>query len=300
MLETVPHPLDSATALVDALRRREVRSVDVTRAFLGRIAAGDHRIHCVTRVESESALRQAADADRRADAGGPLGPLHGLPMTLKDAHRVAGSRTTFGMPHFWFHRPKTDCEAVARLRRAGAVFLGRTAVPFGCWDWQCKPPFGRECVNQIDPTRTPGGTSGGAAVAAGFTPLELGSDIAGSNRYPAHCYGVYSLRTTVGLIPSDHDAPDGGPLLPTAYAAGRVRQETLPHPGGKDVWSRRGAPQTRLGGHFFVRFTFTTSTQCSRWVTPHFSETCSYLGTVSSKRDAVKSAAMPPSVRAMA
>jgi len=224
MVEAVSLPLDSAVALVGALRARTVRSVDVTRAFLDRILRGDRRVRCVTRLEADSAIRQAAEADRVADAGGPLGPLHGLPMTLKDAHRVAGSRTTFGMPHLWFHRPKADCEAVARLRRAGAVFLGRTAVPFGCWDWQCKPPFGRECVNPLDPTRTPGGTSGGAAaaVAAGFTPLELGSDIAGSNRYPAHCCGVYSLRTTVGLIPSDHDAPDGGPLLPTAYAAGPI------------------------------------------------------------------------------
>jgi len=222
MAGDLPTLLASATSLVGALRTRRVRSVDVTRAFLARIAEGDHRVRCVTRLEADSALRQAAEADRLADAGGPLGPLHGLPMTIKDAHRVAGSRTTFGLPHFWFYRPAADSEAVARLRRAGAVFLGRTAVPFACFDWQCRPPLRRECVNPLDHSHTPGGSSGGsaAALAAGFTPLELGSDVAGSIRYPAHCCGVYSLRTTLGLIPSDHDAPDGGPFLPSSYAAG--------------------------------------------------------------------------------
>ena len=222
MVGAVPFPLDSAASLIDALRGRKVRSVEVTRAFIDRIVRCNHLVHCVTRLEAESALRQAAAADRLADAGGPLGPLHGLPMTIKDAHPVAGSRTTFGLPNLWFHRPKADCEAVARLRRAGAVFLGRTAVPFACFDWQCRPPLRRECVNPLDPTRTPGGSSGGsaAALAAGFTPLELGSDIAGSIRYPAHCCGVYGLRTTLGLIPSDDVGPDGGPLYPSAFAAG--------------------------------------------------------------------------------
>jgi amidase len=214
--------LDSATALVKALRERTIRSVDVTRAFLERIEQGNPRVRCVTRLEAESALQQAAEADRVADAGGLLGSLHGLPMTLKDAHRVAGSRCTFGLPHLGFCRSKADCEAVARLRRAGAVFLGRTAVPFACFDWQCRPPLRRECVNPLDPARTPGGSSGGsaAALAAGFTPLELGSDVAGSIRYPAHCCGVYSLRTTVGLIPSDDVGPNAEPVYPSAYAVG--------------------------------------------------------------------------------
>lgn len=222
MIGNLPALMDSAVALVGALRRREVRSVEVTRAFLDRIAKGDHRIRCVTRPEPDSALRQAADADRLADAGGPLGPLHGLPMTIKDGFPVAGSRSTFGLPHLRFYRPASDCEAVARLRRAGAVFLGRTAVPFACFDWQCKPPLGRACVNPLDPTRTPGGSSGGAAaaLAAGFTPLELGTDVAGSIRYPAHCCGVYGLRTTSGLIPAGDVGPDGGPVMPSAYAVG--------------------------------------------------------------------------------
>lgn len=222
MVSELPALLSSAVALVGALRRREVRSVDVTRALLDRITQGDHRVHCIAHLEPAAALMQAAEADRRADAGEPLGPLHGLPMTLKDGFRVAGSRSTFGLPHLQFHRPRADCEAVARLRRAGAVFLGRTAVPFACFDWQCQPPLGLECVNPLDPERTPGGSSGGAAaaLAAGFTPLELGSDVAGSIRYPAHCCGVWGLRATVGLIPSDDIGPDGGALLPSGVALG--------------------------------------------------------------------------------
>ena len=216
--------LSSAVALVGALQRREVRSVDVTRAFLDRIVAGNRRVRCVSRLEADSALRQAAEADQLADAGGALGPLHGLPMTLKDGYRVAGFRSTYGLPYLHFHRQKADCEAVARLRRAGAVFLGRTAVPFACFDWQYKPPLGlgRKCVNPLDPAHTPGGSSSGAAaaLAAGFTPLELGSDMAGSIRYPAHCCGVWGLRTTIGLVPAGDIGPDGGPLTPSATVLG--------------------------------------------------------------------------------
>ena len=145
-------------------------------------------------------------------------------MTIKDAFRVAGWRCSFGLPHLKFHRPSADCESVSRLRRAGAVFLGRTAVPFACFDWQCRPPLARECLNPLDPSRTAGGSSGGAAaaLAAGFTPLELGSDVAGSIRYPAHCCGVFGLRTTLGLIPADDISYDRRPIMPSACVVGPI------------------------------------------------------------------------------
>jgi amidase len=144
-------------------------------------------------------------------------------MTVKDGFGVAGLRSTFGLPHLRFYRPAADCEAVARLRRAGAVILGRTAVPFACFDWQCRPPLARECVNPLDPARTPGGSSGGAAaaLAARFTPLELGTDVAGSIRHPAHCCGVVGLRTTVGLVPAaDIGPPPGKPVCPSVISVG--------------------------------------------------------------------------------
>jgi len=216
-------PFLSATRLAAEIKAGRLRSVDVVAAFLDRIAKYDNRVRAIADLDAAGALRQARAADRAVEAGHPLGPLHGLPMTLKDGFRVAGLRSSFGLPHLRFYRPGTDCEVVARLRRAGAVLLGRTAVPFACFDWQCRPPLARECLNPLDPTRTPGGSSGGAAaaLAARFTPLELGTDVAGSIRYPAHCCGVFGLRTTVGLVPSDDiGPPPGKPMLPSVISVG--------------------------------------------------------------------------------
>jgi amidase len=216
-------PFLSATRLAAEIRAGRLRSVDVVAAFLDRIARYDRRVRAFADLEPAGALRQAAAADRAILAGRPLGPLHGVPMTIKDGFRVTGLRSSFGLPHLKFYRPSADCEVVARLRRAGAVILGRTAVPFACFDWQCRPPLARECRNPLDPARTPGGSSGGAAAAltARFTPLELGTDVAGSIRYPAHCCGVFGLRTTVGLVPAaDIGPPPGKPMLPSVISVG--------------------------------------------------------------------------------
>jgi amidase len=216
-------PFLSATCLAAEIRAGRLRSAEVVAAFLGRIARYDGRVRATADLGPAGALRQAEAADRAVAAGLPLGPLHGVPMTVKDGFRVAGSRSSFGMPHLKLYRPSSDCEAIARLRRAGAVILGRTSVPFACFDWQCRPPLARECVNPLDPARTPGGSSGGAAaaLAARFTPLELGTDVAGSTRYPAHCCGVFGLRSTVGLVPAaDIGPPPGKPLFPSVLSVG--------------------------------------------------------------------------------
>jgi amidase len=216
-------PFLSATRLTTELRTGRLRSVDVVAAFLDRIARYDSHVRAIADLDAAGALRQAEAADRAVTAGHPLGPLHGLPMTIKDGFRVAGLRSSFGLPHLKLYRPSADCEVVARLRRAGAVIMGRTAVPFACFDWQCRPPLARECRNPLDPARTPGGSSGGAAaaLAARFTPLELGTDVAGSIRYPVHCCGVFGLRTTVGLVPSDDiGPPPGKPMLPSVISVG--------------------------------------------------------------------------------
>ncbi len=221
------HPPDitrlPATRLAAEIRSGRLRSADVTAAFLDRIARHDRRVRAIATLDPAGARRQAEAADRAAATGVPLGPLHGVPMTVKDGFRIAGSRSSFGLPHLRFYRPAADCEVVARLRRAGAVIMGRTAVPFACFDWQCRPPLARECVNPLDPARTPGGSSGGAAaaLAARLTPLELGTDVAGSIRYPAHCCGVFGLRTTVGLVPAaDIGPPPGKPMLPSVISVG--------------------------------------------------------------------------------
>jgi amidase len=238
----------SAVELAAAIRSGDLRAVDAVAAFLDRIDRVNPTIHAVASVDRASALRDAEAADRARSAGGPVGPLHGVPMTVKDGLRVAGSRSTFGLPHLRWHRPRDDSEAVARLRRAGAVILGRTAVPFACFDWQCRPPLARECVNPLDPARTPGGSSGGAAaaLAARLTPLELGTDVAGSIRYPAHCCGVFGLRTTVGLVPADDAGPQPGkPLFPSVLSVGPMARSAedlelllgalLPEPDGREV-----------------------------------------------------------------
>lgn len=223
MTQLADIPLLPAARLAAEIRAGRLRSVDVVTAFLDRIARYDSRVGALASLDPAEALHQAKAADEAVYAGRPLGPLHGVPMTVKDGFRVAGSRSSFGLPHLKFYRPAADCEVVARLRRAGAVILGRTAVPFACFDWQCRPPLARTCRNPLDPARTPGGSSGGAAaaLAARFTPLELGTDVAGSIRYPAHCCGVFGLRTTVGLVPAtDIGPPPGKPMLPSVISVG--------------------------------------------------------------------------------
>src|SRR5262245_14839379 len=223
MLLPAAIPFLSASHLAAEIRAGRLRAVDVVSAFLDRIARHDRQVRALADLDPAGALRQARAADLAVAAVRPLGPLHGIPMTVKDGFRVAGSRSSFGLPHLKFYRPAADCEAVARLRRAGAVILGRTSVPFACFDWQCRPPLARACRNPLDPARTPGGSSGGAAaaLAARFTPLELGTDVAGSIRYPAHCCGVFGLRTTVGLVQAaDIGPPPGKPMLPSVISVG--------------------------------------------------------------------------------
>jgi amidase len=204
-----------ATELASLLRAGEVTSVQVVEAHLGQIRRWNPQLHAVVSVREAEALREAESADRARREGRPMGPLHGVPITLKDSLRVRGVRSTFGgMPPYARYLPRTDCQVAARLREAGAIVVGRTNLPLMALDWQCNNPFFAEGVNPWDLTRTPGGSSGGAAaaLAAGFTPLELGSDLGGSIRYPAHCCGVLGLRTTVGLLPIGDTGPEGMPL----------------------------------------------------------------------------------------
>ncbi len=202
---------ESGTALAAGIRARAFTSSDLVTRFLARIDRYDGPLHAVVTRDDDAALAHARAADDAIRAGAPVGPLHGVPMTIKDAVRVAGWRSTYGLPLFKAYVPRADSEVVRRLRAAGAVVIGRTNVPFASFDWQCKGPLFPEGKNPWDPTRTPGGSSGGAAAAlcARFTPLELGSDIAGSMRVPASFCGVLGLRPTDGALPSDDVAPEG-------------------------------------------------------------------------------------------
>jgi len=156
---------------------------------------------------------RAADA---ALARGDQRPLLGVPMTVKESFNAAGLPTTWGIPQARDFRANDDALILARARRAGAVLLGKTNVPIVLADWQSYNAIYGVTRNPWDLERTPGGSSGGssAALAAGFAPLELGSDIGGSLHVPAHFTGVMSLKPTLGLVPSRGHAPPGAPPLP--------------------------------------------------------------------------------------
>jgi amidase len=192
----------SARALAERLRRRELSSVEALEAHLARIERFNPALNAVVSLDVEGARNAAKAADVALQRGQPVGPLHGVPMTLKDGHDVAGLRTTLGAPTL--DRMATEDGTVAsRLRAAGAIIVGHTNVPPWLGDYQSNNPIFGRTNNPWNTDRTAGGSSGGAAaaVAAGMTPLEVGSDLAGSLRLPAHFCGVYALKTTEHRVP---------------------------------------------------------------------------------------------------
>jgi amidase len=198
-------------------------------AHLRRIERLNPALNAVVTSNAEQARADAAAADAALDRDEPVGPLHGVPITVKDGFATKGLRSTFGL--VWYGRrldryePPADAEAVAALRDAGAIILGKTNLPFGSYDWQSNNPLFGRTNNPHDVERTPGGSSGGsaAAVAAGLSPLDLASDVAGSIRVPAHFCGVLSMRPTEGRVSTDGMMPPGHPgTLSHALTAGPV------------------------------------------------------------------------------
>jgi amidase len=211
-METLLH--EPATEVAAVLRRREISSRELTEALLARIAEVDPLVNAVSAAHPDLALRAADDADRALARGGPLGPLHGVPMTVKDSFHAAGLPTTWGAPWWKDHVADRDATVVRRLRRAGAVIVGKTNVAFLLADYgqTSNEVYGRTS-NPWDLARSPGGSSGGAAaaVAAGLSFLEYGSDLVGSLRVPAAFCGVYCLRPTAGTVPTTGHQPPGPP-----------------------------------------------------------------------------------------
>src|SRR5918997_5517534 len=192
----------SSTEIVAGIRAKEVSSRELLATFLDRV---EHRsdINAVVTLDVERATAAASAADEAVARGEPLGPLHGLPMTVKDAFETEGLRTTSGAPELAGHVPERDADAVARLRAAGAVIFGKTNLPVYAADIQTFNDVFGVTNNPWDLSRCAGGSSGGAAsaLAARLTPLELGSDIGGSIRNPAHYCGVTGLKPTFGIVP---------------------------------------------------------------------------------------------------
>ncbi len=194
----------TARAMVEAVRRREISARELLELHLTRIAERNPQLNAIVSLDEERARAGAAEADAATARGDGLAPLHGLPFAFKDTHDVAGWRTTYGSPLFAEHVPDTDDLVVARIRAAGAVPIGKTNVPeFGAGSHTFNTVFGTT-LNPVDPTRSAGGSSGGAACAlrTGMVPLADGSDMGGSLRNPASFCGVVGLRPSLGRVPS--------------------------------------------------------------------------------------------------
>jgi amidase len=206
-----------AHALAKALRNRELSSRELLELYLNRVERLNPPLNAVVTLDVEGARRAADAADSTLASGGPTGPLHGVPMTIKDSYETAGMRTTCGLED-WDRVPDRDADAVARLRNAGAVIFGKTNTPTLAADWQTFNPIFGTTNNPLDTTRTTGGSSGGsaAALAAGLTALELGSDIAGSIRVPANWCGICGHKPSWGVVPQrGHLPPPPGALAGT-------------------------------------------------------------------------------------
>jgi amidase len=192
-----------ATELAELIRSGKATSREVVEAHLARIEAVNPALNAVTVVLAEQALDAAADADRVLASGEATGPLHGVPVTVKENIDLAGSPTTEGLVALAEAAPPLDAPHLAQLRAAGAIPIGRTNLPDLALRWHTDNVLRGPTRNPWDSSRTPGGSSGGdaAALATGMTPLGLGNDYGGSLRWPSQCCGTTAIRPTLGRVP---------------------------------------------------------------------------------------------------
>ncbi len=208
----------SASTLLKLLRERAITSSQLLDLYLSRIEQHNPTYNLVVTFDIDRARREAALADERRARGESNGPLDGLPITIKESFEAVGMPASCGFPHLRDHFPDSDADSVQLLRAAGAIIFGKTNLPQGASDWQSFNPNYGLSRNPWDPGRSPGGSSGGSAgsVAAGFTAFEMGSDIGGSIRIPAHFCGVFGHKATYGLVPTrGHIPPPPGALYET-------------------------------------------------------------------------------------
>jgi amidase len=238
-----------ASELAAAIRERRVSSREAVRAHLDRTEAVNSRLNAVVRVLGEEALSAADAADARLAAGEDVGPLHGVPVTIKENVDLAGTPTTQGVAFFAEAVPAIDAPHVAHLRAAGAIPIGRTNLPDFALRWHTDNALHGPTRNPWDASRTPGGSSGGegVALATGMTPLGVGNDLGGSLRWPAQCSGICSLKPTQGRIPQGTvlepaDAPMSIQLMsvqgPMArhVADLRLALRVMSQPSARDPW----------------------------------------------------------------
>jgi amidase len=255
-----------AHELARRIRRKQVSALELLDLYLGRIDRLGGPINAVPVLDAERARARARDADAALARGQSWGPLHGVPMTVKESFNVAGLPTTYGHLAFRDNIAERDALTVRRLLDAGAVIFGKSNVPASLADWQSFNPVYGTTSNPWDVTRTPGGSSGGAAaaLAAGFTALELGSDIGASIRNPAHYCGVWGHKPTWGVVPlaghelqpqvdaDNFDILAAGPLARSAFDLALAMdilstplQAMTPLGRVPMAWRERGTPPQR-------------------------------------------------------
>ena len=243
----------SSLDIIVAIKNKEVSPVEMLECYLDRIEKINPQINAIVTLTEESARAQAKKAEERLFKGEPLGPLHGVPVTLKDNIFTQGVKTTFGSKLYENFVPDSDAVLVERLKGAGAIILGKTNMPeFGLMPITDNLVFG-STQNPWDHKKTSGGSSGGsaAAVAAGLCPISIGNDTGGSIRIPASICGVYGLKPSFGRIPIYPRRPGWdtliheGPITRTAADAARTL-EVLAGPDERDRLSLPAAPADYL------------------------------------------------------
>jgi amidase len=195
-------PFRSATQLAASIRQKEIGCLELLDLYLRRVERYNSTLNAIIFMDIEAARKRAREADAALAKGEVWGPFHGVPMTIKESYDVVGMPTTWGIPHYKDNYPPAHAVSVDRLLNAGAVLFGKTNVPLNLADWQTFNEIYGTTNNPWDVARVPGGSSGGsaAALAAGLTGLEAGSDIGASIRNPAHYCGVYGHKPTYGIV----------------------------------------------------------------------------------------------------
>lgn len=216
----------SAKSIVTKIRNKEISSREVTEYFIGKIEEVNLTINAVIVKRYEDALNEADEADRKIASGESVGRLHGLPMTIKECFDLAGTPSTLGVMRRKNDIPATNDPYVQKIIDEGAVILGKTNVPQLLSFYESENPVYGVTKNPHDLKRAPGGSSGGegAIIAAGGSPLGIGSDIGGSLRSPAHFCGITSIKPTMWRIPDYTrfiDPPPEGPITPVSGPMGR-------------------------------------------------------------------------------
>jgi aspartyl-tRNA(Asn)/glutamyl-tRNA(Gln) amidotransferase subunit A len=249
-----------ATVVASLIRRKKLSPVEHIDAVLGAIDKLQPELNCFMTVTADDARKAAKAAEQAVMSGEELGPLHGVAVSIKDLFPTKGVRTTYGTVAFENNIAERDDILVTRLREAGAIMVGKTTTPeFGIKGTTEGPIFG-VTRNPWDTSRTPGGSSGGAAasVAAGLTPLALGSDGAGSTRGPAACCGLVGLKGTTGVLPWQEGRETfgnpvaAGPLARTVADA-TAMMSVMAGADPMDPWSESAIPFGLVSAHLLSK-----------------------------------------------